>query len=95
MSMEATELLSRKTVKHLLMRARNTRVIELRDDRWPELMRVNQRTLEELLTDGDPLEVQTLDFEGNAFLGVPILIDPRLDNGQVAFDWPKKPKATV
>lgn len=82
------DVLSRRTVRHLLLRRRNERVAQLRDDRMPRRVSMNLRTLEELLTDSDPAEQWTLDFEGMEFMGIPVVVDPSLEVGVVAVDWP-------
>lgn len=87
-----SDVLSRKTVRHQLIRARNARIAEHRDDRWPMQLHMSTETLSELLLDGDPDEQHTLDFEGFEFMGIPIEYDARLDPGVVAIVWPAKKK---
>lgn len=87
------DLLTRKAVRHALLRAHHARVAEDRDERWPLALHMHPDTLSELLVDGDPTEQWTLDFEGMQFCNVPITTDPRLTPGEVAIQWPAKKEA--
>jgi hypothetical protein len=84
--------LTRRNVRHHLIRARNERVAAGGPGfaEWPTTLFLNRVTLEELERDGDPEEVDTMDFEGETFMGIPIVQDPRLDNGVFAVTWAKK-----
>ena len=82
------EVLSRKALRHMLVRRRNERIAELRDDRWPLRLVMAPETLEELLVDSDPLEQRTLDFEGWEFAGIPLSTRAGMERGLVAVDWP-------
>lgn len=82
------DVLSRKTVRHLLLRRRNERIATARDDRMPSRLVMSHDTLAELLADSDPAEAWTLDFEGFEFMGVPIGVDHSLASGIVQVDWP-------
>ena len=86
-----TEFLTRRGVRHALLRARNGRVVEPRDDRWPVLLVMHPLTLAELLMDSDPDERRTIDFEGKAFMNIPLLEDPGMVVGEVAMRWPEAP----
>ena len=82
------EMLSRRTVRHRLIRARNERIAaDQRATAWPSTLYMSHETLTELLVDSDPAEQATLDFEGNRFLGIPITADDRLERGVVALQW--------
>lgn len=85
------DMLSRRSVRHAIMRARNARVAELGPqggDPMPLLLVMHPLTLAELLMDSDPAERHLIDFEGKAFMGVPILEDDRMSIGDVAIRWP-------
>lgn len=87
----ADDDVSRRNVRHALMRAHNRRVGELRDDRWPLALHACRRTVDELLLDGDPAEAQTVDSLGMRFLGIPLEVDPRLAAGEFTVVWPPTP----
>lgn len=82
------EFLSRRSVRHALVRARNARVVADRDERYPLLLAMSNDTLSELLVDADPHEAHVLDFEGREFMGIPILTDDDLERGLVEIRWP-------
>jgi hypothetical protein len=82
------DLLTRRAVRHHLMRLRNARVAELRDERMPEHLTMHPDTLAELQMDGDRDEQHTLDFEGRQFMGIPLVTDDRLEVGDIAVAWP-------
>lgn len=82
------EFLTRKAVRHRLVRLRNERIATTRDDAWPLQMLMAHTTHEELLVDGDGGEQHTLDFEGRAFMNVPITVDDRLAHGVIQLVWP-------
>lgn len=86
-----TEFLTRRGVRHALVRARNTRVLQDRDDRWPVLLVMHPLTMAELLMDSDPAERHVIDFEGKAFMDIPVLEDPGMAVGEVAMRWPQDP----
>jgi hypothetical protein len=79
---------TRRELRHMLMRRRNERIAADRDAAgMPRLLRMHDDTLTDLLLDPDPNETFTVDFEGKAFLGIPVLTDPRLERGTVEVDW--------
>jgi hypothetical protein len=80
--------LSRAAVRHLIVRRRNERIRETRNESWPRLIRLHPDSLTELLVDSDPAEAHTLDFEGLQFMNIPVQTDPELELGVVAVDWP-------
>lgn len=81
--------LTRRNLRHALIRHRNDRIARERtDDSWPLLLRMRDETLTELLMDPDPGEARTFDFEGREFLGIPVLVDDQLAPGEIALDWP-------
>ena len=83
--------LSRRAVRHELVRRRNERIADTRDDRWPVAMFMHQDSLDELLIDSDPGgEVPLMDFEGKTFMGVPVITDSQLAHGEVRLQWPEK-----
>jgi len=82
------EFVSRRAVRHLVLRRRNERVAADRDDRWPVLISVHPDTREELLIDSDPDELRTIDFEGHEFMGIPLQGDPSVEPGQIVLRWP-------
>lgn len=88
-----TDLLTRKAVRHAILRAHHTRVLEARDERWPLALHMHPDSLSELLVDGDPDEQHTLDFEGLELLRIPIVTDQRLAPGEVRIQWPAKKEA--
>lgn len=89
-----TELLTRKAVRHAILRARNARVVaDERDARMPLALHMHPNTLTELLVDSDPSERDTLDFEGLQIIGIPIQTDPRLEPGVFRLQWPVKKEA--
>jgi hypothetical protein len=85
------DLLTRRNLRHHVMRRRNARIAETRDQAMPLALRMNPDTLTELLLDGDPAEQHTLDFEGREFIGIPVLTDPAMGYGDIAIDWPPLP----
>lgn len=89
------EFLSRRTVRHALLRARNTRIAEFRDDRMPRELHMHPDTLSELLVDGDPFERHLVDFEGKTLMGVVIVRDQSLPVGEVRIVWPPVPGAAA
>lgn len=82
---------SRKALRHELLRLRNARVARLRDDREPLLVAAHPDTITELLIDSDPHEHLAMDFEGKVFMGVPLHGDPRLPAGVFEVSWPDAP----
>lgn len=90
MNFEMTdEYVSRRAVRHLIVRARNARIAaEERDDRWPLQIVMAPSTLSELQVDGDPQEAHTLDFEGLEFMGIPLVADPEMLAGEFELRWP-------
>jgi hypothetical protein len=86
------EMLSRRSVRHSIMRARNARVAELGPlagaDVMPVMLTMHPLTLAELLMDSDAAEHHVIDFEGKAFMGIPIMEDDRMSIGSVAVRWP-------
>ena len=82
------DLLTRRAVRHHLVRLRNTRIAELRDTRWPIALMMHPATFEELLIDSDPAEHHTIDFEGTEFMGIPLITDERRPVGDIAVQWP-------
>lgn len=83
-------MLTRKALRNLLLRRRNERIAESRDDRSPVLLRMHPATCAELELDGDPEEFETMrvNAEFTEFAGIPIVQDPSLSFGQVEVDWP-------
>lgn len=89
-----TEALTRRGLRHALIRRRNARIAGFRlDDSWPLVLRMSSETRSAVLVDGDPAEQGTVDFEGRLFMGIPILVDEALGFGDVAVDWPPSPRA--
>lgn len=82
------ELMTRRGLRHSLIRRRNARIVEQRGDAWPVLLRMSSETLSQVLVDDDPAEQQTVDFEGRVFMGIAVLSDDTLPFGEVAIDWP-------
>jgi hypothetical protein len=81
---------SRRAVRHELIRRRNERIAELRDDRWPLMLYMHPRTLDELLMDPDPAEASVIDFEGREFMRIPLVGDPALEPGVFRLQWPEE-----
>lgn len=87
--MSADEL-TRRGLRHTLIRRRNTRILAQVGDGWPLLLRMSAETLSHVLVDDDPAEQHTVDFEGRVvFMGIPVLTDDTLPLGEVAVDWPQ------
>jgi hypothetical protein len=84
----AAEFLSRRAVRHELIRRRNERIVELRDDSWPAHLLMHTYSLEDLRMDSDPAEAQTMDFEGKEFMNIPVITDDRLEHGEFRVAWP-------
>lgn len=82
------EFVTRKNLRHLLLRRRNERIAETRDDQWPTVIYLHPETHAELLTDGDPHEQQTMDFVGGTFMRIPLVEDTRVAAGDFIVDWP-------
>lgn len=82
------DLLTRRNVRHELIRRRNERIVADRDDRWPLAIFMHPETVHEVLMDADPAEAHTLDFEGKFFMNVPLIGDERLAPGEVRLQWP-------
>lgn len=85
-------LVTRKNVRHLLVRRRNERIAvggPTFDD-WPTAMHVHPETLEDLLLDPDGQERNTIDFEGREFMRIPIVQDPSLEPGEFALRWARE-----
>ncbi len=81
--------LSRKELRHMLLRRRNERVMADRHALGlPTLLVMHPHTAEELRLDNDPDERFTLDFEGREFMGIPILEDARVKLWRVEVRWP-------
>lgn len=80
--------LTRRGLRHTLIRRRNARIMESDDDSWPLLLRMSSETLSTVLVDDDPAEQATVDFEGRVFMGIPVLTDDTLPLGEVAVGWP-------
>lgn len=91
--MTGEAVVSRRALRHHLLRLRNGRVAQLRDDRLPVLITAHPDTISEVLMDSDPHERHTVDFEGKAFMGVPLLGDARLEAGVFEVRWPEGPPA--
>jgi hypothetical protein len=82
------EVISRRVLRHMLMRRRNERIAADRDaDGMPSSLRMGQESLDALLVDNDPGEQFAMDWLGKEFLRIPILVDPRLQAGVVEVDW--------
>lgn len=81
-------MLTRRAVRHHLIRLRNARIAASRDEAWPLRLHMHPLTLAELLMDGDPHERHVIDFEGKAFMRIPIVEDVRLAQGAVEVVWP-------
>lgn len=88
-----TELLTRKAVRHAILRAHHARAVADRDERWPLALHMHPDSLSELLVDGDPDEQHTLDFEGLELMRIPIVTDQRIPAGEVRIQWPAKKEA--
>jgi hypothetical protein len=89
------EVLSRRHVRHAIIRAVNARVAELRDDRRPVLLVMARSTFDELLIDSDPNEQWTMDFEGRQFTGIPVAVaEVGLEPGVVQMRWPESQRFT-
>jgi len=86
------DLVSRRNLRHLIMRRRNERIAELRDDRFPVEILMHRETLEDLRADGDPDEYATLDFEGTVFMGIAVQAQYTEDGGpgpgEFVVAWP-------
>lgn len=84
-------ILTRKHLRHVLQRTRNERIAELgpTEPGQPEALIMSGITHGDLLLDDDPLERDTLDFEGFEFMGVPIQTNPTLPRGEVQIRWVK------
>lgn len=80
--------LTRKGLRHALLRRRNERILASHDEAWPLLVRMHSETLSDLLVDDDPAEATTFDFEGARFMGIPVLGDDTMAHGAIALDWP-------
>jgi hypothetical protein len=85
---DTRELVSRRALRHLILRRRNERIAAQRDDQWPVTIYCHPETHADLLTDGDPLEQMTMDFLGGTFMRIPLLEDQRLAPGEFVVDWP-------
>lgn len=86
-------LVSRRALRHQLIRLRNARVAETQDDRWPLLVLMHPDTLTELMVDGDREEQWTLEYllDGSTkFMGVPVVTDERLELGVFEIRWPPR-----
>lgn len=83
-----SEPLTRRGLRHTLLRARNDRIAASRDESWPRLLVMSHLTLTELLVDDDPAEAFTVDFEGKRFMGILILADEETPYGDVVVEWP-------
>jgi hypothetical protein len=84
-----TDELTRKGLRHRLIRARNERVARRLPNELPALLLMHPATHDELLVDGDPSELFTMSMNGREFMGVPISHDPRLELGDITVVWPK------
>lgn len=85
--------LSRRSLRHLLMRRRNERIRELRDERVPVVIVMGPETLDQLEIDGDPEEAWTLESatvagEVYRFCSIPVLVDTQLEVGIFEVRWP-------
>lgn len=84
------ELVSRRAVRHELIRRRNERIAAVRDDRWPVAIYLHPETRAEVLMDGDPAEASVVDFEGKEFMRIPLITDESLDRGVFRLQWPEE-----
>lgn len=81
-------VVTRREVRHGLLRAHNERVAASRDLSWPTALVMHPLTREDVLIDDDPAEAHVVDFEGHAFMSIPVLTDDRLERGVVQLQWP-------
>lgn len=88
--------MTRRELRHAILRARNQRVIAAGPDGWqphlhasPVALALHPDDAAELRLDGDWAEAGALDFEGKAFMGVPITEDPQLERGTFTVTWPE------
>jgi hypothetical protein len=83
------EEVSRRALRHLLLRRRNERIAaDPRAAVAVRLLRMHPDTWDDLRLDPDPLEADTVDFEGRTFCGVPVVGDLSLAAGVIEVDWP-------
>ncbi len=85
-------LVTRKNVRHLIVRRRNERIAiggPTFDD-WPTAIHVHYDTLDDLLLDPDGQEHSTIDFEGSQFMRIPLITDPSLEPGEIALRWARE-----
>ena len=78
----------RRALRHAIQRARNERIASSRDGQLPVLIRLAQPALDALLTDSNPAEQFTIDWEGREFMRIPLLVDPALSDDQASLEWP-------
>lgn len=84
-----TGSVSRRELRHALMRRRNERIAADRHaDGMPVVLRMHPDTAWALLADPDPNERFTVDDEGRTFLGIPIQTHPEVVLWAVEVDWP-------
>lgn len=81
---------SRRELRHMILRRRNERVVANRHAAlMPTVLRMHPETRYALLRDDDPNERWALDFEGDEFLGIPIFTDASLELWTVDVTWPE------
>lgn len=85
------EFVTRRALRHVITRRRNERIAELRDEAWPLYLVMHPDTRSEILIDDDPDEQRTIDFEGKAFMSIPIITDPSVELGLFELQWPEAP----
>ena len=82
------EEVSRRALRHLLLRRRNERIAaDPQAAVAVRLLRMHPDTWDDLRLDPDPSERDTIDFEGRTFCGVPVAEDLSLAAGVVEVDW--------
>jgi hypothetical protein len=85
-------LVTRKNVRHLIVRRRNERIAAGGPDfdDWPVAIHMHPETRDDLLMDRDGHEQHTMDFEGSTFLRIPVVVDDTLAPGEFALRWARE-----
>ena len=85
----AGEALTRRELRHAIMRRRNARINESRDDRLPVQITLHPDTWDDVRLDGDPAEQASVYFgDPDHFGGIPVQGNPRLPYGEIELTWP-------